>query len=130
MNTSRKSIHRNRSSFYYITSNTLFFFIRNTSRELTQTKKLDWSVGVVTSTTKYYKQAHLHCTIAHKTFRENHSYVHRVRNVYIVFSINQVFDKKKNSCNRSATHSSLYALRTILIYFSLDRYQIKTYILI
>lgn len=95
MNTSRKSIHRNRSSFYYITSNTLFFFIRNTSRELTQTKKLDWSVGVVTSTTKYYKQAHLHCTIAHKTFRENHSYVHRVRNVYIVFSINQVFDKKK-----------------------------------
>lgn len=95
MNTSRKSIHRNRSSFYYITSNTLFFFIRNTSRELTQTKKLDWSVGVVTSTTKYYKQAHLHCTIAHKTFKENHSYVHRVRNVYVVFSINQVFDKKK-----------------------------------
>lgn len=94
MNTSRKSIHRNRSSFYYITSNTLFCFIRNTSRELTQTKKLDWSVGVVTSTTKYYKQAHLHCTIAHKTFRENDSYVHRVRNVYIVFSINQVFDKK------------------------------------
>lgn len=94
MNTSRKSTHRNRSSFYYITSNTLFFFIRNTSRELTQTKKLDWSVGVVTSTTKYYKQAHLHCTIAHKTFREHHSYVHRVRNVYIVFSINQVFDKK------------------------------------
>lgn len=88
MNTSRKSIHRNRSSFYYITLNTLFFFIRNTSRELTQTKKLDWSVGVVTSTTKYYKQAHLHCTIAHKTFRENHSYVHRVRNVYVVFSIN------------------------------------------
>lgn len=95
MNTSRKSIHRNRSSFYYITSNTLFFFIRNTSRELTQTKKLDWSVSVVTSTTKYYKQAHLHCTIAHKTFRENHSYVHGVRNVYVVFSINQVFDKKK-----------------------------------